>query len=216
MLILRSIPYLIRILLDYGPDWEREWKKYKQQWKNYALKQQSQGNLSPLTAQDMRERYRHQTLETRGTISEALNQNRPHPYPQTVGIACYLRTEGVPDGQPMVDSQTNYGISIFRMPASYDEYAGEQLVIVDVLDRVPVLFEPSSTPLEDQQDWFYNYTVVARVGPETFELVKDVPHRACTFVDKPYTSDVFKPGAFRHKIGILDDQFPQAWRDLRI
>ena len=181
-----------------------------QQWK---IKQQKQGNRSPLTAQDMREQYRHQPLETRATISEAIVQNRPHPYPQTVGIACYLRTENVPDGQVMVDPQTKYEISVFRLPVSYEDFAGDQLVIVDVLDRTPVLFEPSEST--DSQDWFYNYTVVARVGPDIFEIVTDVPHRACTFVDKPYTNDVYRPDAFRHKIGIPDDQFPQAWRDLR-
>ena len=45
------------------------------------------------------------------------------------------------------------------------------------------------------------------------KLVKDVPRDAFVFVDRPYTSDMMLPNAFRHEIGIPDDIFPEAWRN---
>jgi hypothetical protein len=35
---------------------------------------------------------------------------------------------------------------------------------------------------------------------------------AYRMVDKPYSTDMWMEGAFRHPIGIPDDIFPDAWR----
>ena len=43
----------------------------------------------------------------------------------------------------------------------------------------------------------------------------DVPRRGIKFVDSPYRSDQHLRDAFRHEMGIPDDIFPDAWRDLR-
>merc|ERR1711933_697128 len=67
----------------------------------------------------------------------------------------------------------------------------------------------------------YKYTVRrSRIDEETDEeeviIVRDVPHYAFTFVDKPTTSDQFNPHSFRHYIGIPDDIFPQGpWRNMK-
>ena len=45
-------------------------------------------------------------------------------------------------------------------------------------------------------------------------LVKNVPHYAIRYVDKPYTNTQNELGAFRHTIQFPDDIFPKAWRDL--
>ena len=50
---------------------------------------------------------------------------------------------------------------------------------------------------------------------EKAKLVKDVPRDAFVFVDRPYTSDMLLPNAFRHYIGIPDDIFPDAWKNLK-
>mmetsp|Transcript_30846 Transcript_30846/g.46001 ORF Transcript_30846/g.46001 Transcript_30846/m.46001 type:complete len:174 (+) Transcript_30846:3239-3760(+) len=39
------------------------------------------------------------------------------------------------------------------------------------------------------------------------------PHEI-KFIHKPYTSDMFWKGAFRHEIRIPDNIFPQLWKDL--
>ena len=60
----------------------------------------------------------------------------------------------------------------------------------------------------------YNYTVSLLKDKEA-TLIKNVPHRAFVFVDKPGTSDQFVPNPFRHYISIPDEVFPEGpWRDL--
>mmetsp|Transcript_24829 Transcript_24829/g.54522 ORF Transcript_24829/g.54522 Transcript_24829/m.54522 type:complete len:194 (+) Transcript_24829:2273-2854(+) len=41
-----------------------------------------------------------------------------------------------------------------------------------------------------------------------------IPRRAFLFEDLSYTQDLFLPNAFRHPIGIPDDIFPEAWKNV--
>ncbi|CAB9513192.1 Guanylate cyclase [Seminavis robusta] len=43
------------------------------------------------------------------------------------------------------------------------------------------------------------------------EVWLDVPHRAVRIVDRPYTTPIFSPDAFRMEIGLPSDMVPQAW-----
>jgi hypothetical protein len=43
---------------------------------------------------------------------------------------------------------------------------------------------------------------------------KHLPSRLLDFVNKPYKSDMFWKGAFRHEIKIPDSIFPKLWKDL--
>ena len=45
-------------------------------------------------------------------------------------------------------------------------------------------------------------------------IVQNIPRMSIKFSDVPYTSDMFLDNAFRHKIMIADDIFPQGWKDL--
>jgi hypothetical protein len=45
------------------------------------------------------------------------------------------------------------------------------------------------------------------------QLMRDVPREAFVFVDRPYTSDMALPNAFRHDIRIPDEIFPEAWKN---
>jgi hypothetical protein len=55
-----------------------------------------------------------------------------------------------------------------------------------------------------------NATTSIRPGLKPTEL----PREAIRFVDRPYTSDIHLPNAFRHPIGIPDELFPDAWKNL--
>jgi hypothetical protein len=48
------------------------------------------------------------------------------------------------------------------------------------------------------------------------DLVKDVPREAFVFVDRPSTSDMALPNAFRHDIRIPDELFPEAWKNKKV
>lgn len=46
---------------------------------------------------------------------------------------------------------------------------------------------------------------------DTPEVVTNIPRRAILLVDRPYTSDTFIQGAFRHEIGVPDGFYPETW-----
>lgn len=61
----------------------------------------------------------------------------------------------------------------------------------------------------------YTVTMWEENGEVVKHVVEDVPREGLVFRDRPYTSDIFVKGAFRHDIRIPDDIFPDAWRNLK-
>eukprot|EP00934_Nitzschia_sp_Nitz4_P005813 Nitzschia sp. Nitz4//scaffold78_size91513//6535//8461//NITZ4_004913-RA/size91513-snap-gene-0.119-mRNA-1//1//CDS//3329558082//5803//frame0 len=47
-----------------------------------------------------------------------------------------------------------------------------------------------------------------------WHLIREAPREAFAFEDRPYTSDLFLPNAFRHDIRVPDDIFPERWKNL--
>ena len=187
---LREIEEGEEVTISYGDDWQREWNSFMTVWKSSNSESQH-----PLRAHDLREFHKNIPLQTPETMSST-------PYPKNVATVCFLNTKGRPDGLPQIEG----GIEIteFSPPADGTLYKGRRMVLVDILERQ-----------ETGDDFFYNYTVMAKIPSGKRYKVLKVPHAACTFVDKPYTSDIHTPGAFRQHIGISDHDFPQAWRNLR-
>lgn len=58
------------------------------------------------------------------------------------------------------------------------------------------------------------YTAVVRVEEDQNEKLTRAPREAFRFVDRPYTTDMFLPNAFRHPMMIPDDLFPEYWMNL--
>jgi hypothetical protein len=195
---LRDIAKGEEIFLDYGKEWQDAWNTHYDKWTQTHQHHHKLSSSWPLKAEDMRRAYQNKPFETRDTSAR-------NPYPPTVGTACFIKTKDVPDGKPMINKD-HYTIKNWAVEPSstWDQYHGDQLVIVDILSRTPA---PSH---------YFNYTLLARIGRDHVEQVEHVPHAACTFVDKPYTSDIFAQDAFRQSIGIMDNHFPQQWRDLRL
>ena len=193
---LRPIQEGEEILLNYGPDWQKAWDQYEIK-SDMQKEMKKKGDQHPLQAEDVREMYKSKPFETQETL-------RKHPYPPNVIPACFLKSRDRPDGYPMFSTTSGREIAEWYEPVNFEDYKGSQIFIVDIMERT-----------KTNDDWFYNYTVEAKMDGKSIEQVNDVPHSACTFVDAPYTSDVHMKGAFRHPIGIMDQHFPQAWRNLR-
>merc|ERR1712113_436104 len=102
------------------------------------------------------------------------------------------------DGQAMVHQAYGTEINDFKAPNAPEEFDAQFLYHVIVLDR------------EESEESFYEYTVRASLGSGVNEFadVVNVPHHACTFFNKEYTSDIFIEGAFRHHIGLPDEMVP--------
>ena len=180
------------ITLNYGNSWQKAWDSYEKDWKNTK-----EGRPHPLKAEDLRNIYKNKPLETTETIEE-------NSYPEDIIAACFLYTMQLPDGTQMTNQEFGTDINQFQSPSRYEDYDAKSLYFVDVLDRV------------EAPGFFYNYTVRASLGIEdnNFADVKHVPHTACTFFDREYSSDIHISGAFRHPIGMPDSQIPMAWRNI--
>lgn len=177
------------VLLDYGKEWQEAWDKHVKEWKAKV----ASGEITkewPLRALDLNEEHRTKPFKTE---SEA----EKDPYPQNVTTACFLAVKKGDSAEGTMED-----------PKSWDKPIGsvtEVIYLCALNDRVEVEEGTTSMP--------YNYTVT--MGKEKKVTLKNVPHEAIIFLDKPETSDQFTRNSFRHPIGIPDEIFPIGpWRNL--
>jgi hypothetical protein len=122
------------------------------------------------------------------------------PYPDNVMIKCFLMVEKPPEGEPLVDSEGR------KIRVWADAEDGKPNIISDNL------FDCEIVSSNESQEGFM-YEVSWSNGKDT-TIVKEVPHKAIVFLDKPETGDQHSLNSFRHYIGIPDDIFPQGpWRN---
>lgn len=191
------------ILISYGAGWAEAWQTYKEGF--VALTLGKGFTKWPLKALDMRYMYKDKPFPTQISHGQL-------PYPQGVVTACFLETvDDLPDGQPRKNAAGQQLLQ-WLGPLKFLDFAGQNLVICDVIDRQEIVSNDSSKPVS------YNYTVLTRLKDMSADKlleVRNIPHNAITLVDRPYTSDVHLVGAFRRWINFDDQKFPQAWRNVR-
>jgi hypothetical protein len=177
------------ILIDYGDDWEEAWEQY-----NEALPKTA---TSPAHAMDVAKQYIDQPFPTDLKVGKI-------PYPKGVVTACYIQVGEPVDGRPK-NNAMGQAILPWTGPATPEAMKGGDLVVCDLISSAADEFGS------------YAYTVKARLKVNNeIAQIEGVPHSAITLVDRPYTSAIHTPGAFRHWIEIDDQRFPQQWRDLRL
>ena len=149
----------------------------------------------PLRALDLNEEYRTKTFKNPEELSE-------DPYPNNVLLKCFMQVAAGTspekiDGKPVREwASPAHGV--------FDSDTLEDCIVKDYVK------------VEDADGVAmpYNYTVTLPKNDQS-SMIKNVPHNAFVFVDKPGTSDHFVKNPFRHYIAIPDDVFPQGpWRDL--
>jgi hypothetical protein len=174
------------IFIDYGRDWEEAWKDHMENYKETEW---------PLKADDFKGMYKNKPFKNK----EELNKT---PYPEGVQTACFVETEEMTDGKLKVNAD-DQEIALWSGPSTSKDYAGSEMYLCEILDYKMT-----------GDEFMYNYTILG-THSNVVTQVEGVPHRAITFIDLPYTSDMHHPDAFRYPIGIPDIIFPQAWRDTR-
>jgi len=177
------------ILIDYGRDWEAAWKEHMETFNKAATDEW------PLKADDLKLEYKNKPFKTQDQVTK-------DPYPEGVEMACFVETEEMEDGRPKVNAN-NQEIAVWTGPRTFKDYVGSEMYLCQILETK-----------KTGDDFLFNYTILGTHNDVTTQVV-NVPHRAITFIDMPYTSDMHHPDAFRHPIGIPDVIFPQAWRDRR-
>ena len=176
------------LYLDYGDLWEEAWQEH-------VLNYQPAGNDPE---RYVSARYWNNVLFPDAVLRTETEQEFD-PYPENLQIRCHT----------MLSQRKSLGL---RPPKRYHfdwtsitEYGYD----CRILDR---FFEHGeywyTVELERESD---NNEKKEKI----IELLRrtDVPREAIRFFDKPGTTDMHLPNAFRHWIGIPDEIFPQQWRD---
>uniref|UniRef100_A0A7S1Y805 SET domain-containing protein n=1 Tax=Grammatophora oceanica TaxID=210454 RepID=A0A7S1Y805_9STRA len=174
------------IFIDYGPEWQAAWDQHFKDWATW----QQDGSVPkewPLRSLDLNEEYRDKAFPTKTQLDVA-------PLPSGVRQMCFLvvkaNEEG--DGKVWVDKVTTGGTTI-----------NSDNLFDCTIDEVVTLEEGS-----------FNYTVQWDNEEDENIMVYHVPHSAIVFVDDAEQADEMNPKAFRHNIGVPDDVFPTAWKNL--
>jgi len=74
-------------------------------------------------------------------------------------------------------------------------------------------FTPCKITSYNEDSRMFDVVVFARNN--VLSMVKDLPEQSILFLNRPYKSDMFWSGAFRHKMKIPDEIFPLQWKDLK-
>ena len=177
------------VFIDYGNEWAAAWEEHVKEWEEYIKK----GDLPspwPIRALDLNQEYKTKPFETAGDASW---------YPKNVELGCFLMVTK-PKGEPPINDKGEK-VRVWT-EGEQPTMLSENLFVCSLVDR------------KETEDGSWSYTVAWKSEAET-TLVREVPHKAIVFWDKPETSDQFTSQSFRHYIGIPDDVFPQGpWRNV--
>jgi len=176
------------VFIDYGAEWKAAYDKHTKEW-NTKLASGEIPKEWPLRAVDLNDEYKSKPFKTAVEVTK-------DPYPDGVQLKAFLLL------QDTDNEGTNEDPKLWGEDEKETAYHHDHLFNVDVVDH------------KQAADGSYVYKVqwVNQSGEAT--VVDGVPHSAILFVDKPGTSDQFTENAFRHYIGIPDEIFPKAWRNL--
>lgn len=186
------------VFVDYGKEWQAAWDQHVADW-NKRVASGDVPKTWPLRALDLNDEYRHKPFKT-----EAELQTEPYPNPD-VELRCFLVVRAPTADDGVESSFQGRPVRVWSDPKDSTAFDGENLSPCTIVERVELKQSPDLG--------LYNYTVRWGDGDDV-TMVKQVPHKAIVFMDKPNTSDQHVKNAFRHYISIPDDVFPRgAWRN---
>lgn len=172
------------LFLDYGEAWEDAWQHHITSWKP------AEGAKAYVPAWKVNE-----YADPLWTVFDEMEEPK---YPKNVEARCD-RAFLSDDDEIWISHMKNGTIE------SYLAQESEPLVKCEVMryELKNGAYLYTVTILEDDPD---------DDGKIINHLVEGIPRAGIKFVDRPYTSDIFLPNAFRHDIRIPDTMFPEAWR----
>ena len=185
------------LFLDYGPAWEEAWYQHikSSSWKQ---NQDQYEHYAPAWVLD-------DTIRLLRTEKEQIE----HPYPSNVQTSCFYRYQ---DNADKVDKSSTEAsqeaVTTFRWNMTKGIFDMKHLRPCSVVRR--------SDNDEKGRKTLYAVRMYNRPGLEPEEvipsppnskipelhIVTHVPRSAIRLTDKPYTTDVHLPNAFRHDIGL--------------
>jgi hypothetical protein len=180
---LRDIEQGEELFLDYGDEFEAAWQQHVANWKPVT------NAATYASAHDFNLRMADTPLRTE-------QEQDVDPYPDHLQIRCH---------SILSDPHWKHGLAT-TAAASNDFWS---------LDDKGHPCRIVQRWYDDNGDDYYNVHVYDHSSSDTMlEYTRQrVPRHAITFCDKPYTTDMHLPNAFRFPIMIPDEIFPNAWRN---
>lgn len=179
------------VLLDYGDTWEKAWQSHVRNWNVTAADEYVSAFMLNANA----------TFTPFRTEFEQIEE----PYPGNVNLECdsevWNRINQTLFNTTLIINHTK--------PEDHIDYWN-----CDVLRRRTVngtdLYTVIITRPEETKKKKKKQTEEEKEKEKHLKL-KNIPSIAIRFTDRPYTSDMFIKGAFRHPIGVSDDLWPIDW-----
>lgn len=180
------------ILLDYGDAWQAAWDQHVRSFEEH--KEEYSGDYQ--SARDW-------TKDNRDTMLRTEEEQIDNPYPSHFALKCII------------------------------EYDLDHRALLSLWNRenspsIPCRIKKRRKTLSGK----YQYTVMYKeIGTSSHQIsrqfIEDIedmkwtesewlPQAALRFTDRPYSTDLWLPRAFRHPIGLPDDLFPEAWRNVHL
>ncbi len=215
------------VFLDYGNDWQAAYDAHVQEWNN---KRKDIPAKWPLRALDLNDMYRRQPFPTEAELVK-------EPFPEQVELRCFLvvRTPAAEEG--MEPTWQGKPVRVWVDSKDSTTMDGENLSPCTIVERIDLSLTDDGKKKKTKKNHknkggsagattatlangLYNYTVRwgdKDTADDAIIMVKQVPHDAIIFIDKPGTSDQHTIKPFRHYISIPDDVFPQGpWRNNKV
>jgi SET domain len=178
------------VLLDYGDRWSTAWRKHEHDWR---IQQQNRGpgdseSQATMAWYEYERNYAMPPLSDGGTLL----------VPTSMQSRCY------------VDVDRIRNVSAVEGPwLPHSQYAPIGDLFNVQLETLPC----DVVGADSEEDGLYRAIVRDEDGRFITNLNK-VPKNAILIMDRPYQTPQLLRGAFRHEIGLPDDVFPDAWKDL--
>lgn len=193
------------ILLDYGPAWQAAWERHETAWRQ-AL-DQNDGKAFSRDYVDAQELVR--ALTERGEpLYRTMTEQARNPYPPNINVFCFYAQQEmfltndsyIDDDEFVMEGSAGYidyetataehncfrPCRILERTGGDDGKGGQQATYTVELNLV------------------HNPFILTRCLIRQDLIMTHVPALALRLVDKPYTTDVLLPQAFRHEIGVPD------------
>lgn len=194
---LRDIQEGEELFLDYGDSWERAWQTRVATFE----KMKREFLSSPPPSEVYRSAYAL-NREIDGNLIRTSLEQESEPYPGNVELRCHSRA-----------------IEFAWLEAASTKEKDYKWNTIEVGVPCQVLQRRNSS-LSLSYD--YDVAISNAQGLEQADnislltcgtVVSGIPRSGLKFFDKPYTTDFYLPGAFRHPMEIPDALFPTAWRN---
>ena len=192
------------VLLHYGNDWEKAWQKHSSTWEKAI----NDANFT--TSAMVLNEIHHgvgKTPQPFPTYDEEAKDDDDEK--EHAVVQCHLLYD-----EDKIERRRNQdGTRTKIYPWIPAPVVGESRRFSDIAVRGVNRVQCDILERSGDEKTGFKYVVRPHIEAMSI-LVKNVPHHAIRYVDKPYTNPQHELTAFRHSIEFPDKIFPKKWKDL--